>query len=146
MSKNTKSENIIDNTHESDINDAFDCIAFSEEHFTTSGFNDGFERGKQIGNFEGYHLGYHRGAELGAEIGFYKGFIEALLKTAGNEVLSHHCTVIEKLASLIGTFPSCNDEKTDIITLRNQIRSTYKRLCSLLKISSDLPGNSHLEF
>lgn len=129
-----------------DVNDAFDSIVLAEKHISSSGFKEGFEKGQITGEVEGYHLGYHRGAEFGAEFGFYKGFLQALQKTADSVTLSHYSNVIEKLTVLVETFPKHNDDTVDIISMRDQVRSLYKRLCSLLKIDSQLPETNTLSF
>jgi len=129
-----------------DINDVFDSISFIEENLSSSGFKDGFEKGKIDGEIEGYHLGYHRGAEIGSELGYYKGFLEVLKKSLDPDSLTPVNGVIEKLNALIESFPQVNDESIDLIALRNNIQSTYKRLCSLLKLDSKIPESSQLNF
>lgn len=129
-----------------DINDVFDSIAFSEEKIASTGFKEGFKKGLTDGELEGYHLGYHRGAELGSEIGFYKGFLVAFNSTADEEMRSRHKTTIEKLSGLIDSFPKANDDTFDIVSVRDNIRSTYKKLCSILKIEPEIPDNSNLSF
>jgi flagellar biosynthesis/type III secretory pathway protein FliH len=127
-----------------DINDVFESLTFIEDNLASDGFKEGLEKGKTDGEIEGYHLGYHRGAEIGSEIGYYKGFLEALRKTL--EVSSQQNIVVEKLEKLIESFPLINDEFTDLIAQRDGIRSTYKRLCSLLKLDPKIPENSELSF
>lgn len=129
-----------------DVNDAFDSLTLAEEHLSSNGFKEGFEKGKIIGEVEGYHLGYHRGAELGAEIGFYKGFLQAFINTADSKILSSHNNIVEKFNRLITSFPRSNDETVDIVLMRDQIRSLYKRLCSLLKTDCYIPEDSKLSF
>lgn len=141
-----KSKIVGDDLNSIDVNDAFDSIALAEESFSSSGFKEGFEKGKGVGEFEGYHLGYHRGAELGAEIGFYKGFLQAFKNTTDSSIIARHNNIVEKLTQLIDSFPRFNDETVDIVVLRDQIRSLYKRLCSLLKTDSCLPEDSKLSF
>lgn len=129
-----------------DINEVFDSIALSEDNIASSGFDEGLKKGQTIGELEGYHLGYHRGAELGCEIGFYKGFLKAVNSSADEESLSRHKSTIEKLSSLIESFPKTNDDQLDIVSLRDTIRSTYKKLCSGLKIEPGMPDNPTLSF
>lgn len=135
-----------DNSTPGDINDVFDSIAFSEDNIASNGFKEGLKKGQSDGELEGYHLGYHRGAELGSEIGFYKGFLEAFNSIENEEMRSRHKNTIEKLSSLIESFPKANDDTFDIVSVRDSIRSTYKKLCSVLKIEPEIPDNSNLSF
>jgi len=129
-----------------DVNDAFDSIAFVEDKVVLNGFREGYNKGECIGEYEGYHLGYHRGAEIGAEVGFYKGFVEAFVRNYNLSNDSQLRPIIEKLNRLMESFPRFNDDSTDIINLKTQMRSLYKRLCSLLKTDTRIPEDLLVSF
>lgn len=130
-----------------DINEVFDNIVLSEQKISDQGFDEGFKKGTVEGQCEGFHLGFHRGAEIGSEIGYYKGVVEALLKTCSVDLTPHkHLEALNRVNKLIDLFPIDNNETSDIVVLRDNIRSQYKRLCSLLKIDPSLPENNELSF
>ena len=121
-----------------DVTEAFDNIACAEERISDEAYKEGFIKGQKEGLTEGYHLGYHRGAEVGAEIGYYKGVISTLIEhkeklPAG--VFSKIENPLQKLNESLDAFPEDNDSEVDILSLLDNIRAQYKRLCSLTKIN-----------
>lgn len=129
-----------------DINDVFDNILLSEEKIVQRAFQEGFDAGKKNGELDGYHAGYHRGAELGAEIGFYKGIVESF---SGNEVHGVNekvLQILQKLNSLLESFPKYNNHDCDIQSMLDNIRSQYKKLCSIMKLNLPYPTSSRMSF
>lgn len=123
---------------EIDITEAFDAIACSEERISDEAYKEGFVKGQKEGLIEGYHLGYHRGAEVGAEIGYYKGVISSLIENKGklpDGVASKIDNQLQKLNESLESFPEDNDSEIDILSLLENIRAQYKRICSLAKIN-----------
>lgn len=137
-------------TAEVDINEVFDNILFSEEHYSEEGFKEGYNKGLIDGEEDGHHLGYHRGAELGAELGYYKGVFEACLALNKNKparcLPEKTVAVLTKVLDLIEQFPNTNSSDIDIIELRDNIRARYKKGCSLMKIDSNYPESTKLSF
>lgn len=132
-----------------DINKALFSVLLSEEKVLRDGYEEGFRRGVCEGRSEGFHLGYHRGCELGYEIGFYKGFVQMIKHSIEKDCNKYPDRVTEavaKLIKLIDEFPLNNVEDSDLITLRDEIRGRYKRLCSMLKIDVFLPVADNLAF
>ncbi|XP_050301242.1 protein LTO1 homolog [Anthonomus grandis grandis] len=118
-----------------DINDVFEEILFSEEKVIEKGYQQGYSIGRTEDNPEGYHLGYHRGAEIGSEIGYYQAFVDHHLditKSASEKVVK----LLEKLKKVCDEFPHTNSEQFDIFELLETVRSCYKRVCILLKVST----------
>lgn len=123
---------------ESDVNDLFDSITFSEDRLVDSGYQEGYKQGSLEGDQEGFHLGFRKGSELGQEIGFYQGFAEGwvhelnLKEKKPERVLNQ----LEKLNNLLNRFPTCNKKDNDIEELIREIRAKFKTVCSMLKVSS----------
>lgn len=123
---------------ESDVNDLFDSITFSEDRLVDSGYQEGYKQGSLEGDQEGFHLGFQKGSELGQEIGFYQGFAEGwvhelnLKEKKPERVLNQ----LEKLNNLLNRFPTCNKKDNDIEELIREIRAKFKTVCSMLKVSS----------
>lgn len=116
-----------------DINEVFDEIVNTEERVTKQGYEQGLAEGKLVGSNEGYHLGYHRGAEIGAELGYYYGVMQVIAKKPENPERIQ--TLAELILQLIDEYPRHNDETVDVFKLADNIRSNYRKVCSLLKIS-----------
>nr|CAI5850417.1 unnamed protein product [Callosobruchus analis] len=135
-------------TAEKDINDAFDEILFAEEKAINDAYGTGFKEGATQGNIEGYHLGYHRGAELGAELGFYIGVVECCLESCHNHfTVSHKIQEeLEYLKELLGCFPRENDETVDILSLAEEIRTKYKKVCARMKLNIPYPEKNTMSF
>jgi flagellar biosynthesis/type III secretory pathway protein FliH len=123
---------------ESDVNDLFDSITFSEARLVDSGYQEGYKQGSLEGDQEGFHLGFQKGSELGQEIGFYQGFVEGwvhelnLKEKKPERVLNQ----LEKLNNLLDRFPTCNKKDNDIEEFIREIRAKFKTVCSMLKVSS----------
>lgn len=128
---------------EEDINDIFNSIACSEEGINRKGYDEGYKIGKDIGRKEGHHLGYHKGAESGSQIGYYAGFVDQLVKVEShlNELglFDKVCPTLQKLKWLTEKFPQTNDHSIDILSILDECKLVYKKLCALLKIKSELP-------
>lgn len=126
-----------------EINQAFDDIAFSEDKLVKKAFVDGLQKGLRDGDEKGYRLGFLKGVEFGTEVGYYKGIAKALRASYSQDpaCLPAKCvTVLNKLHSALESFPSTNCPNTDLISQRDQVRSYYKQLCSLLKLDIALNG------
>lgn len=123
---------------ESDVNDLFDSITFSEDRLVDSGYQEGYKQGSLEGDQEGFHLGFQKGSELGQEIGFYQGFAEGwvhelnLKEKKPERVLNQ----LEKLNNLLDKFPTSNKKDNDIEEIIREIRAKFKTVCSMLKVSS----------
>ncbi|XP_073995945.1 uncharacterized protein [Rhodnius prolixus] len=126
-----------------DINEIFYSIACSEEDVNRRGYDEGYKIGKEVGWKEGHHLGYHKGAESGCLIGYYAGFVDQLMKVEKhlNEqgVFEKVCPTLQKLKRLTEEFPQSNDPSVDILSILDESKLLYKKLCALLKIKSELP-------
>ncbi|CAH1963928.1 unnamed protein product [Acanthoscelides obtectus] len=131
---------------EKDINDAFDEILFAEETVIKKAYQAGFNEGASQGNSEGYHLGYHRGAELGAELGFYTGVVEICLEQHEKAMLDRVKEQLKHLKVLLDNFPRVNDETVDIVTLADQIRTKYKKVCAQMKLNMPYPETNIISF
>ncbi|XP_075228953.1 uncharacterized protein LOC142328796 [Lycorma delicatula] len=132
-----------------DINFVFDDIVLSENNVLQQSFEEGYQNGLKEGQLEGFHLGYHRGCELGYEIGYYKGFIRvssSLLKKSGFQPSEKVTDALLKFKELVDKFPKHNANDSDIISMRDEIRVRYKRICSLLKIDNSLPVSDKLTY
>lgn len=53
---------------------------------------------------------------------------------------------LEKVKGLIETFPRNNSEDHDILALLEAIRAQYKKVCAMLKISSNNPYSGDISF
>lgn len=133
-------------THEGDINDIFDEIAFCEDRKNAEGYEKGVADGTLAGNTDGYHLGYHRGAELGAELGYYYGTLQAYAHSERDKLTDRQQRSIESVLKLIENFPSTNDDQADIFHLADNIRAHYRKTCTILKISGKYPDSDQLSF
>ncbi|XP_034245195.1 protein LTO1 homolog [Thrips palmi] len=131
---------------ENDVNSAFDDIFRTESRLSSAAFEDGFESGRLKGAEEGFHLGYHRGAELGAELGFYSGVVEAWLSLESNVTSERALQSLRKLQQLLKNFPRTNVDNVDIMASFDEIRVSYRKVCSLLKMNSSYPEASKLSF
>nr|CAH7713734.1 unnamed protein product [Callosobruchus chinensis] len=133
---------------EKDINDAFEEILFAEEKAIKDAYETGFKEGATQGNTEGYHLGYHRGAELGAELGFYEGVVESCLESCDNSIAGSDRIQEELkcLKELLSSFPRENDETVDILTLAEEIRTKYKKVCARMKLNMQFPEKNTMSF
>lgn len=128
---------------EREINLVFDDIAFSEDRIVKKAFVDGLQKGFRDGDEKGYRLGFLKGVEFGAEIGYYEGIVKALRSLCSQDpacLSTKSINVLNKLHSALISFPSTNCPNTDLIDQRDQIRSYYKQLCSLLKLDIALDG------
>ena len=129
-----------------DINEIFDGIALSEDNLVKEGYSKGYGAGEREGIEEGENLGREKGWEIGAEIGFYLGFVRELkLKNTENTGDSKRSQRISeaarKLEEAAKSFPLVNC-KEDLTAHLDSVRSRFKLLCSLLKISSDFESSS----
>ncbi|RZF40860.1 hypothetical protein LSTR_LSTR003370 [Laodelphax striatellus] len=131
-----------------DINDVFDDIVLTEEKIVQDSYEIGFRKGILEGEIEGFHLGYHRGSELGNEIGFYSGFVDILTSISAlkSDFPEKSVVILTKLKKVLAEFPRSNVEDSDMVQLLENIRSLYKKLCSILKIDSSLPIKDELSF
>lgn len=119
-----------------DINDVFDEIAFSEDKIVQEGFCEGLKKGIKEAEEEGYHLGFHKGIEFGYELGYYGGVVKYFLSSHESkefEVSDKIFHILVKLDALISSYPPTNCSNTDILQLKSEIKSLFRRLCSLLK-------------
>lgn len=126
-----------------EINQVFDDIAFSEDKFVKKAFVDGLLKGLHDGDEKGYRLGFLKGVEFGTEIGYYEGIVKALRSLHDQNpacLTTKSLSVLNKLHSALASFPSINCPNTDLIDQRDQVRSYYKQLCSLLKLDIALNG------
>lgn len=130
---------------ETDINDAFDAIALSEQRIFQEAFDEGVYKGKADGLKEGFHLGYHRGFELGYEIGFYLGVLSSL-NVNTEEKSPRISAVYEKLNSALDSVPDENNTDCDILKLVESARANFKHLMSLLKLQVNLPTVPSIAF
>lgn len=129
-----------------DINDIFDEIISVEDHAEQEAYEQAHCAASTVGNTEGYHLGYHRGAELGAELGYYAGVAcvyRQHLQPAADSKLDAALAAVENAALRM---PTSNDADVDLFERVNKVRSLYKRLCALLKISGRYPEADTLSF
>ena len=85
-----------------------------------------------------------KGIEIGQEIGFFLGFSQTWLKKLEDHPPSEErkkigkvVTSLQKLKDLAEKFPKDNLKDVDVVEKLNVMRSTFKLICSLLKISSD---------
>ena len=129
-----------------DINLAFDSILQTEERISAEGYRQGFEYGRAAGTNESYHLGYHRGSEIGAELGFYAGVAEAWLSLGPDAISEKARRHLHLLLEQLNNYPKTNVDSVDILALADNIRSSYRRVCSLLKINASYPESSKLSF
>lgn len=133
---------------ERDINDIFDDINSLEENAEQRAYDLGHAEAIRAGNTEGYHLGFHRGAELGAELGYYAGVVAVYRahlqpkEEAGTKIAA----AFEAVEKAIALVPATNDENVDIFDRMDKVRSLYRRLCALLKISGRYPEADTLNF
>lgn len=135
-----------DEEQQRDINDIFDEINSVEENAEQKAYELGYAEAARTGNTEGYHLGFHRGAELGAELGYYAGVVSvyrAHLKPQTGTKIDSAFEAVERAIALV---PSTNDENVDIFECMDKVRSLYRRLCALLKISGRYPEADTLNF
>lgn len=124
-----------------EINDIFDAIACSEETIVQKAFQEGLRKGIEEGENEGYHLGFHKGADIGSEIGYYEGVITTLVSLHESKEIdlsNKVVTTLLKLKQLLAAFPHFNCPNTNILQLRNEIKSYFKQCCSLLKFDGTL--------
>jgi len=130
-----------------DINQVFQSISFAENTFSEAAFSEGHSQGLISGRQEGLLLGLDKGAEIGRELGFYQGFAEGwlhLLKTGGVRETVSDKTVpqLQKLADSVRQFPSYNNRDTDVSNRLGLVRAKFKKVCSLLKVKSELKEKS----
>lgn len=128
-----------------EINDIFDAIAFSEDSIINEGFEEGVNKGIQEAKAEGYHVGFHKGIEIGSEIGYYKGVVDTLLTLYENKEIDLSdklLSILNKLRPLLDTFPRFNCSQTDILQSKQEIKTLFKQLCSLLKFNGTLTEKS----
>ncbi|KAB0802782.1 hypothetical protein PPYR_04968 [Photinus pyralis] len=137
----------VSDSTDKDINDVFSDILLSEELLNKKGYEEGYGIGTLNGNIEGYHLGYHRGAEIGAELGYYLGVVENHLKSIKNKQANDKkFKHLIALQHLIETYPKHNSETVDILKLLDDIRSQFRKVCSLLKVNASYPESSKVTF
>ncbi|XP_045537015.1 protein LTO1 homolog [Papilio machaon] len=135
-----------------DFNDVVEDIFLSENTLCQDSYKEGFRVGSEEGNSEGYHLGYHRGAEIGRELGFYYGIVTNYLEQNKSDskqedrLSDKTIKQLEKVKGLIDTFPHNNSEHHDILTLLETIRAQYKKVCAMLKVSSNNPYVGDISF
>jgi len=131
-----------------DVNKVFEDLLFAEELVQKSAYEKGYESGKEQ-LLEGYHLGYHKACVIGAELGYYNGVLEQYLQN--NRDTDANCkktTILAKqlLQDIHSTFPDHQDDNLDIQTAVDNIKSKYKKFCSLTKINPLYPETNKLEF
>jgi len=129
----------------SDINDVFDNIVFSEDKIVREGFCEGLKKGISEAEVEGYHLGFHKGIEFGYELGYYEGITNCLLRSFESkkvELPEKISQILVKIKALISNYPCINCPNTDIVRSKNEIKSLFRRLCSLLKFDGLLAEES----
>uniref|UniRef100_A0A1Q3FIZ3 Essential protein Yae1 N-terminal domain-containing protein n=1 Tax=Culex tarsalis TaxID=7177 RepID=A0A1Q3FIZ3_CULTA len=134
-------------TDDVDINDVFDQLLLAEERLAEDSYRRGLAQGVREGNVDAYHFGYHRGAEVGAELGFYYGVIcgqEKALQESGGS--SKGESLLKELKREIEEFPRFNDLEADIVEGLVRMRTKYKKLCALLKISAKYVRPNELSF
>lgn len=130
--------NLKEQIPDTDINDVFEDILFSEEKVIAEGYEKGFAIGSTEENIEGYHLGYHRGAEIGSELGYYQAFVEHYLNDEQKSMLVDKVLKnLEILKQDIHEFPRSNVEGIDLFESIEKIRALYKKVCTQLKIKFD---------
>ncbi|BES98110.1 Oral cancer overexpressed 1 [Nesidiocoris tenuis] len=123
-----------------DINDVFDSLATAEETISEKSFDEGRAKGEVDGRLEGYHLGFHRGAEIGSEVGYYCGFADFYLKFGAGKLSTKTTGELNRLKQLAESVPKMNDPNVDILSLVEQCRASFKKVCVHLKISPRLPN------
>ncbi|KAL1512524.1 hypothetical protein ABEB36_002105 [Hypothenemus hampei] len=128
---------------QSDINDVFEDILFSEDKIVEQGYREGFQIGVTQDNIEGYHLGYHRGAEIGSEVGYYQEFAEFHLSNCEKSKIPVKIVKsLEFLQEDCKQFPKTNVEEVDIFDSIEKIRGRYKKIAAQLKIKIDFKKDS----
>ncbi|XP_065221558.1 protein LTO1 homolog [Planococcus citri] len=129
----------------SEINDIFDAIVFSEESIVNEAFEKGLDKGIEEARAEGYHVGFHKGIEIGSEIGYYKGIVDTLLALYNDQQIDLSdkvLSILNKLKPLLDTFPRFNCSETDILQLKQEIKTHFKQFCSLMKFNGTLTEKS----
>ena len=115
-----------------------------EENISQQSYEEGLEIGKKEGNIEAYHFGYHKGAEIGGELGYYYSIVNGFLEKETNDKARN---LLNEIKQEIDEFPKENDTEKDLLKILEGVRVKFKKLCTILKISSKLPkANEQLSF
>lgn len=133
------STDCVSNTIE--INDIFDAIACSEDHIVQEAFEKGVNKGIEEAKADGYHVGFHKGVEVGGEIGYYEGIVDTVLTLYQNKEIDLSdkvLSILNKLTQLLQSFPHFNCPETDIIKVKEEIKTNFKQFCSLMKFNAVL--------
>ncbi|CAF4857423.1 unnamed protein product [Pieris macdunnoughi] len=132
-----------------DFNDILDDIVLSEDAQEKESYKEGYQQGVETGNADGFHLGYHRGFQLGRELGYYMRIVRHHLElndTLDPKYSDKILKQLQKIKELIDEFPRTNSEEHDILKMAETIRAQFRKACSLLKISSNMPYDAGVSF
>lgn len=126
-----------------DFNEVVDNILLAENVAEEEAYKEGYAAGKNQ-MVEGFHFGYHRASSLAAQLGYYFGVLMYIQKTFDVPKI---LDLSSKLMNEIKEFPvDNNDSSIDIFEKFENIKLSFKKICSLAKIDGAYPEANKLDF
>ncbi|CAD5118564.1 DgyrCDS7252 [Dimorphilus gyrociliatus] len=120
-----------------------DMIAMAEDKFQKEGFSEGFSTGEHRGFGDAFLLGVKQASSCAAEIGFYRGFCLECRKRLSNHNMSDtKLKICQDILDTLEPIDLSNCDFDNMLESLQTCQAKFKRLCALMKISTQSSRNS----